>query len=214
VFNTTAFACDLSLRLIARGSGLQQELSAMARAAADPIEAVVIHAGEREKAVAFMRTWLRQHQPAYLKICDPYFSTADLDLLMLIKEIIPGCRVQLLTSDKKQRDVGLPEPFEEAYRAHWRRHVSDQDPPDTDVTVVSMAPNGDSPIHDRWVVGDRIGLRLGTSFSGMGGSKVSEISILEPLIAADREREVDQYLTRQLRDIQGRRVRYNVFSLM
>jgi hypothetical protein len=55
---------------------------------------------------------------------------------------------------------------------------------------------------------------MGSSFSGLGRNKVSEISVLEPSMAVDREREIDQYLTRQLRDVLGKRIKYGVFSLL
>ncbi|MCW5982999.1 MAG: hypothetical protein KIT09_33220, partial [Bryobacteraceae bacterium] len=214
LFSTAAFACELAMRLIGRASGLQRELSALGRPLADSKEAIVIRSGERDKATSFLRAWLTENSPRYLKICDPYFTLNDLSLLMLIREAVPSCSVQLLTSEKKQKDAGVAEPFDDAYRRHWRLHVSDQDPPDTDVIIVSVAGTGDSPIHDRWVVSGGAGLRLGSSFSGLGGAKTSEISILERSRPIEREREIDQYLTRQLRDVTGRRIRYNVFSLL
>ncbi len=214
LFTTTTFACDLSMRLIIRASGLQQELSSLRRPLTDSGEGLVVHAGEREKMTAFLRGWLTTHRPEYLKICDPYFTLADLDLLTLIQESAPACRIQLLISEKKQKEAGVAEPFEDAYRKYWRLHVSDQDPPDTDITIVSVTGTGDSPIHDRWIVGNGRGLRLGSSFSGLGRNKLSEVSVLERSVAVDREREIDQYLTRQLREVLGKRIKYGVFSLV
>lgn len=213
LFNTAAFACDFAMRLISRASGLQQELSALSRPLTDSKEAIIIYPGQREKATTFLREWLAASSPEYLKICDPYFTVNDLAFLMLVREVMPSCRIQLLTSERKQKEAGIAEPFEDSYKKYWRLHISDQDPPDTDIIIVSVAGTGDSPIHDRWIVSGGTGLRLGSSFSGMGAGKTTEISVLQPPIAADREREIDQYLTRQLRDVLGKRIRYQVFSL-
>ncbi len=213
LFHATAFACDFALRVIGRASGLQQEWSSLG-APSGVAEGLIIHAGEREKAVAHLRNWLLQRQPEYLKICDPYFTLTDLPLLALIQDVVPGCRIQLLISEKKQKEIGVSEPFDDAYRVHWRLHVSDQEPPDADITIVSIAGSGDSPIHDRWIISSGAGLRLGSSFSGFGASKVTEITSLEAETALEREREIDQFLMRQVREVVGKRVKYIAFSLI
>lgn len=152
LFKAMAFTCDFALRLIGRANGLQHEWSSLPGITEfnDP---GVIHAGEREKAIGILRAWLIEHRPSYIKICDPYFTPSDLGLLALIQDCAPGCHIQLLISEKKQRESHIADPLEQAYQQHWRLHISDQAPPDTDIMVVSISGSGDSPIHDRWMIG-------------------------------------------------------------
>jgi hypothetical protein len=213
LFNATVFACDLAMRVITRAAGVQHTTSIHGRPITDAETAIVVGAGEREKALSFLRSWLDRHKPNYIKLCDPYFTVDDLRFLSIVREIVPATRVQVLTSEKKQRESGISEPFEESFRTYWRKQVSDQDPPDTDIVIVSLAGGRESPIHDRWIVSGSSGLRLGSSFSGLGETKITEISVLEPAVAVEREKEIDKFLTRQLRDVSGKRIKYSVFSL-
>ena len=212
LFDTVCASCDLAVRVISRASGYQHSLGPISLE--DTNEAVIVVApGQRDEAMAFLRQWLDQYKPEYLKICDPYFCVGDLGFLALVRERVPDCRIEILTSDKKQREEKIAEPFGEAYRQHWRLQISDQDPPDTDIMIVSISGTGDSPIHDRWIVTRGSGLRLGSSFSGLGMSKTTEISVIDAATAAIREEEINRYLTRQLRYLQDRKVNYSSFSL-
>lgn len=64
---------------------------------------------------------------------------------------------------------------------------------------------------DDWT---RCGLRLGTSYSGFGAERISEIVPIEHSVLRQREAEIDQFLARQVREIHGHRVKYSVFSLI
>jgi hypothetical protein len=78
--------------------------------------------------------------------------------------------------------------------------------------MLKRAGSGDSPIHDRWILGSTGGLRLGTSFNSMGIGKLSEISTLTTdefdAIAAELERFI-----RRERVIDGFKVEYQAAYL-
>ncbi|MGH8480187.1 MAG: hypothetical protein ACREXK_11575 [Gammaproteobacteria bacterium] len=117
-----------------------------------------------------------------------------------------------LTSIKHHRDSGVPKPWDEEYRRCWIQNVSDHSPPDTEIVLFGVAPGGESPIHDRWVLSGEKGLRLGTSINSLG-MKLSEISILSSEEAIVRLQEVEAYTRGRLREHLGRRVEYSIFNL-
>jgi hypothetical protein len=177
-----------------------------------PESSIIIRGGEREKAISFLRKWFSSNASEYIKICDPYFGSANLDLIQLIYGSCPGCRVEVLTSRKNQNQEELSKSWDEVYRIAWRR-LSDQDPPDTEIVIVGLEGTGDSPIHDRWILTRGSGIRMGTSFGSLGLQKDSDLSILAKEEAHARESELDLYLQRKKKECQGSRLSYTLFSL-
>ena len=176
---------------------------------------MVVHPGERDKAIQFIRDWFINNVHEYLKISDEYFGPDDLEILLLLRSVKPNCRVQILTSKQHQDNekVGMPNKWEEIYCTYWRLHISSvQDPPDTEITVIGTITRGESPVHDRWWLTEGSGIRVGTSFNGLGNS-LSEISILPSEVAATREREVDNYLQWVVREYKGEKLQRWVFPL-
>jgi hypothetical protein len=171
-----------------------------------------IRPGERDKALRIIENWLGGTAADEILIVDPYFGLDDLSLLLMIKKHRPLCRVQILTSIKHHRDSGVPKPWDEEYKRYWIQNVSDHSPPDTEIVLFGVAPHGESPIHDRWILSGEKGLRLGTSINSLG-MKLSEISILNSEEAIVRLQEVEMYTRGRLREHLGRRVEYLSFSL-
>lgn len=171
---------------------------------------LVISPGERDNALAFIREWLQQAQE-YLKICDPYLTPDDLDLLLPIRSEKPDCYVQILTSVEK--NASIAQPWNETYRRHWRTKISGQEPPETDIVIAGTETKGKLPIHDRWWLTKGGGLRLGTSWNSMGVDSSTELSVLSPEQADQIEHEVDLYLTRTKREVNGNRIQYYLFTL-
>jgi hypothetical protein len=204
-------------------AGLAQQLAARTleefRAAKDDSrikesrELIVVRPGERDRAFEFVKTWVDSHVQEYIKICDPYFCLADLPILKLIKEVRPNCSVSILTSRIQQQRAGIATPFEDSYKQYYRSHVLSDDPPPTEVVIAGVGSPGDSPIHDRWLLTENSGLRMGTSFNSLGLSKESEISIVAESEAVALESRLDEYLVRKRREFKGQRVSYNIVVL-
>jgi len=180
--------------------------------AASTQESFSIRPGERNKALRIIEDWLAGTAADEILIVDPYFGPDDLSLLLKIKKHRPFCRVQILTSIKHQRDSVVPKPWDEEYRRCWVQNVSDHSPPDTEIVLFGVAPSGESPIHDRWILSGEKGLRLGTSINSLG-MRLSEISILNSEEAIVRLQEVEAYTRGRLREHLGRRVEYSIFNL-
>jgi hypothetical protein len=176
-------------------------------------EFIVVRPGERERAFEFIRGWIRSHVHDYLKICDPFFSLSDLEMLKLIKEIRPDCSIQVLTSRKEQEHRAVSLPYQETYKQYLRIHVLSDDPPPSEIVIAGVGSSGDSPIHDRWWLAGGSGLRLGTSFNSLGLSKESEVSVVAESEAAALESRIDEYLVRRRREFKNERVSYDIVIL-
>jgi len=212
LYDAMLIATELSAKMAARSlTGLKQGKDRAVRAANGTSH--LIRAGERERALQFLKSWFESKVQNYLKICDPYFGLEDLEVLQLLRSVNPNCQVQILTSRRHQEDSGVVQPWGEAYSAYWRTHISDQDPPNTEIFFVGTAPGGQLPVHDRWWLTSGCGLRCGTSFNGLGHSRDSEISLLSPEEAEVFEQEVDQYLLRKKREHRGERLLYTMSVL-
>lgn len=207
VFEGALSACQFLARVTARETAKTRSVQARQS------DTGLIHEGEREAAFAQIADWLTSRQPSYLKVCDPYFGPADLRLLQLIRSALPNCRVEVLTSRAHQESSRVSPPYDHVYREHWRRSVSDEATPGVDIVIVGAERDGRLPIHDRWYVTGDAGLRIGTSVGGLGARRLSEISVMTEAEAREREVEIDQYLSRQRRTIDGDRATYAAFTL-
>jgi len=170
----------------------------------------IFHPGDRREALDFIREWLHDHlKGGTLIISDPFFKKNDLDLLKLVLEINKNVKVSILASE----GAGDPN-LEDDLMERWRE-ISQQDPPITDMTYCWIPSDGGiSPFHDRHILTEDGGLRVGTSVNSVGGKKESEISVMSYSDAENVRQEIlNEYLTRSKRIIDGHKVKYNSFNL-
>jgi NACHT domain len=212
LFGACAAACELGSRLLSRSAGYQYETAALSELALDSDDVETIGPGDRQRAIQMIYKWIQNVGPCTIKICDPYFGPDDLELVRLILQAAPECNVKILTGESKQRELDLRMPYDESYAEKWRA-ISQHNPPRTDIVVAGLVSTHLCPIHERWILGNGQGLRLGSSFSGLGVSRVSEISVLSESSAQSRVGVLDEYLACRVRDSDGIRIRYFSFSL-
>lgn len=174
VFESLLTGSEVAAVLISRAAGSSVSFSHVQERVSD---SVLIRAGQREQALDHLVAWLSDKPGELLYICDPYFGRTELEVVKLVMNIKPELRVRILTSRRKQeQDVGNPSlELEEAYRRYWRQNFSEQAPNDCEVIVIGDN-SGALPIHDRWWLVGKAGLRMGTSFNQLGVNKDSEIS--------------------------------------
>jgi hypothetical protein len=72
---------------------------------------------------------------------------------------------------------------------------------------------GEHPIHDRWWLSEKNGLRIGTSANSLGGGKLSEISVMSEAETTSKLEEVDRYLVGKFSDFGADRMKYMSFRL-
>lgn len=210
LFNALVHASELTYQMALRSASKAERIKTRTYNP-DPDDDSAIRVMSREHALDFFRGWMSEHLSEYLIIVDAYFGPSDLELLQIVQMVKPLVKVEILTSRKHQRDLGILDTLEESYKQEWSR-ISDVEAPFTDVVVVGTE-SGKSPIHDRWWLTRGMGLRVGTSFNSIGRGGESEISRLAPSVADAREAEVAKYLYRQERQFRNERLRYQVFSL-
>lgn len=209
MYSAGLVGCELSFRLSPRA--LRQPPKFLSRTAEADAPGMIVHAGQRDTALDFLRRWLAERAVDYLKICDPYFGPSDLGALQLVLGSARRLHVSILTSRKKQEVECAARSIDEEYRRKWKE-ISDQEPPQTDVVVVGNK-TGDLPIHERWWLTKGGGLRTGSSFNSLGGRRESEITVLSEREALLREQDVDEFLTMRKREHEGEKLSIYLFVL-
>jgi hypothetical protein len=89
----------------------------------------------------------------------------------------------------------------------------DQIPPKAEIAVIGGEKRGMSPIHDRWLISGKAGLRFGTSFNSLGLSRESDISELSSADVEERRLSMEKYLNRELREHKGEKLKLMRFWL-
>jgi len=168
-----------------------------------------IHPNSKEEAITYIREWLEDNLNSFVIIADSYFRKEDLEILKLIKPINNSIDIDILASED-----GFKNDIENEYNNYWKK-ISDEKPPFTNITFCWVGENRHAkPIHDRWIITKNSGLRLGTSFSGLGVSRESEISIMTPSEVKNvYDNILIEYLHRKKKEINNQRVSYRSFSL-
>ena len=171
---------------------------------------VVIHVGERIKALEFLQDWLQKNAEDHVKIVDPYFSTKDLEIVLQVMKTDPHLKVQILTGKAGQKNINGS--LSEAYSSAWRL-LYDHSPPDTEILVVGSVKTGDAPFHDRWILSKAMGLSLGTSLNSLG-NKDSAIRVLGSAEVMQVHNTIERYYKKQVREFNGDRVAYESCELL
>ncbi|MEK5056462.1 hypothetical protein MHH96_24125 [Niallia sp. FSL K6-0212] len=211
IFESVLLGADLSI--IMSGNNKNQINRTQNNVVSNSNSSILIKSGDREKAISYLKEWFENNAETYVKICDPFFSPDDLKILQIFRDIKPNIKFAILTSVKNQRQENIKGNYEEEYMNFWRLNISDQDPPEVDITIVGKKSDGELPIHDRWIFTKENGLRMGTSYKSLGLKKDSEISIIESNEKSLLEEDVDKYLNMAIREYDGERLIYSTFPL-
>jgi hypothetical protein len=212
VFDALCLDVELARQLLTRSSGhLRIVRQSVTNIANQP--SYIIKSGEREEAIQILKTWFQNEVKEYLIICDQFFGVEDLEILHLLLSAVEGCRVCILTSKKHKDQQVITDPIDEYYSTYWRLHISDQDPPNTEIIFVGTKSTGKSPIHDRWWLTKGSGLRLGSSYNSLGKNQTSDISILSAEDVEMRYLEIEPYLKKETKEHNGERLIYAAIYL-
>lgn len=173
-------------------------------------EGMLVRRKTRSEVLAFIESWLKEKGKKHITYCDAYFSTKDIPLIRLCLAHAPDCKVFVIAS--KPFLAGRNELTEEPFKKAWKEQ-SDQNPPETEIITLAYA---DAPerhvVHDRWLLTENAGLRLGTSFSSLGEERLSEVSEVDTSRVHAIQEQIDRYISRQ-RVIDGARIQYSGFTL-
>lgn len=175
---------------------------------------IIINPGEREYAIDYIKKWFEENIEDTLIIADPFFGFEELELVKLVSEVKSEIDIKVLTSIKHQsqnipRDISI----DEYYQKYWKANISDTDPPYCEIVLVGGKVTNEPPIHDRWIIGENSGLRLGTSYNSLGITKVSEISKITKEETNQRRDIILNYLNRHTKSFNNEKLNYKLFSL-
>lgn len=175
----------------------------------DFIENLAVKPNSREEAINFIREWILEEAEDFIIIADPYLKKQDVEILKFIIE------------SKKEMDISflgcenaISYDIQDQYLKYWDK-ISHEDPPFSKF-IFCWIPEDQSkkPIHDRWIISKNGGLRLGTSYNGLGVSRESEISIMKPNEALNiLENTLVGYIENKTRFINNQKLKYFSFTL-
>jgi hypothetical protein len=210
MFDATMSASEIAAAVVSRAAGRTTTVSSTT--IVKDQQRIIVGAEQRVVAIDFIEQWLRNNGNEYLKICDPYFGPKDLDILRMVISAGRQVQVTIVTSMKQQQQEKVEWPADEFYLKYWRKHFSDQPPPTTEIVVVG-GRSGELPVHDRWWLTKGAGLRLGSSFGGIGKTRDSEISVLTEPEIEERLQITESYVSRQKREHLGEKLKYQFFEI-
>lgn len=173
------------------------------------LEVGIVRNGEREMFLEQVVSWGKTQSNQIIRISDPYFGPDDVALIRAICSHASNTKFRILTSKECVRRL---DDVAEAFESAWRE-LSDDVVPEMTVVVMGLGSQGKHPIHDRWIVSDIGGLRLGTSVHSMGGLRTSEISGMSADEAANARNEIDELLVSPPREIHGERLSVVQYSI-
>jgi hypothetical protein len=173
-------------------------------------KSIMLGINNRSEAIQFIAEWLANCTEEII-LCDPYFGATDNDLefLKLVLANCPNLEITILTSKKLL--IAQEIQTEDLFLAKWK-YLSDQDPPPARIIGTGIGDGIKCIIHDRWLISGKHGLRLGTSFNGIGTGKLSEISRLNDTEVIVTTNELRKFIANQ-RIIGDVRVNYLAFTI-
>jgi hypothetical protein len=163
----------------------------------------------RDEAITFIERWLSECEEEII-LCDPYFGVKenDLEFFRLVLRASPQSEVIVLTSKSTLAEQGVLS--EEQFLEKWRQ-LCDLDPPVGRILSIGTMKNSKCVIHDRWLISGSRGLKLGTSFNGIGTGKLSGISTLSDGELLSTQNELSKFIKGE-RYIDGERISYSSFT--
>lgn len=209
LFETSMICCDLAYYFDTVNKDSLSNMKSKVSNSDVYSSVLQVNEGERDKAVDYIRNWVKKSVDTYIKICDPYFSPQDLWLVKLIKEELPECKISILSGKKQIQSSS----YKEEFRDYWKLNISQSEPPFVKYVVVSIGTSDETPIHDRWILSKQSGLKLGTSLNSLGIKKISEISVMDNAEIQEKQIILDGFLNMEKHIHNGDKLDYSVFNL-
>jgi hypothetical protein len=144
-------------------------------------------------AANYVKKWIEENDDYNLDIVEPYFEFSNLEFIGEVTNRDPNFNIRILTSISRMKKLELrgASDIADAASCYWRDYVSTSPMPSIELIFVGLSSlDGDMPIHDRWWLTKRGGLRFGTSLNGIGKPRLSEISKLMPEHVVNIEQSV------------------------
>ena len=170
------------------------------------------------EVTAFIKSWVSEleesKEPIEIIIVDPYFCLDDLEIIAEALNNDPNFMIKILTSYKRMKLISSTNDTRTVIKQFWNNNISSTSIPYIDIVFCGVPSLGnDMPIHDRWWISDKVGLRLGGSINGISGKRISTISKMKYDDIIPIEERISGYLNRTLRQHNGERIDYEVVTI-
>tara|TARA_R110000822_G_scaffold110329_2_gene240410 strand:+ start:1120 stop:6009 length:4890 start_codon:yes stop_codon:yes gene_type:complete len=179
-------------------------------------ESIVFGEGESDAVLDFVKAWISNNADDRLVIIDPYFGLGDLEFIGSAINKDPDFEITILTSYSNLKAIAGNEdsdPDDEINR-FWRENISSDSTPKIDVIFCGLPSlKNEMPVHDRWWLSNQKGLDFGGSLNGIGGKRISSISVMNNQEVVSVEHRMDGFLDRSQRSLNGERIKYQVVSV-
>lgn len=169
-------------------------------------DALIVTQGQLRQAESFIEDWVRRTEPTSLVLIDPFFRASDVGIIRIFALAGFSGTIKVLTGPVRKDDARLDAP---AIRDGWAS-ISHDPMPQVEITTVSNKKGTQCPIHDRWLLGNKQALGLGTSYSGLG-RKLSEIRCIEEPRTSEIYRAISPFLRRD-EFVNNERLVYSLFT--
>tara|TARA_R110002072_G_scaffold262160_1_gene420946 strand:+ start:728 stop:5623 length:4896 start_codon:yes stop_codon:yes gene_type:complete len=173
---------------------------------------LLVGPGDESKAVEYLREWIGTNDLEAFQIIDPYFEPANLELIGAAISNDPNFSITVLSSMSRKKEIEREggSTIEEIIESYWNTHVNSSAMPRIELIFVGLTSlNGGMPIHDRWWLSERSGLRLGTSINGIGKGRLTELSALGADEMMEIGQKVEGFLSKKQMKFDGEKLRYS-----
>jgi hypothetical protein len=172
-----------------------------------------VDAQQRSKGLAYIEKWLVDKTDRSVTVHDPFLTPTDVaEILQMVLLVKPSLEMNFITSKTGLQRAHISVPFSDQFRSKWSA-VSSQAVPVTRVVIVSVGPEGNPIIHDRWWCSQDSALDFGASFNGLGNDKTSKISIMPKEEASQAAIRLSNIIGMGQRYIEDKRVVYESVDL-
>ncbi len=204
LFEVTRLAALLAERVAGRVCGAADRYHASSMDAAN----LILQPGLGIDGLAYIIKWFDEQECGDYIICDPYFKIENIDFIKELSFLKDECEFVILSCSA---EVAIGD-LELKYQTAWSKIAHVQPPPLKAVHVTYDGDKSKFPIHDRWLLGPKSGLRIGTSVGSLGGAKVSEISRVSETENLRLLAVLQPFIDLKERTLEGRRLKYSVMQ--
>lgn len=203
LFNAVCRAAEISQGLMGRLTGgvLQTEAS----------QSDVFGVGDRDIFLERIGEWAGAQDGQSIIISDPYFSPTDIGFLQALTEAAPNASFRVLISREHMRKIKV-DSAEDSFLDAWQE-ISDIAPPKIRFAIIGYGTAGKHPVHDRWIVSEASGIRLGSSINSIGLTRISDLSEMTSVDANERRGFLEVYFNNPPRLFGEERLTVSYFDL-
>lgn len=179
---------------------------------------IVFGASDDNAVTQFVKDWVSglKKKDEKLILIDPYFTQDDMEFIGEIISKDPNFNIRILTSYSNMEVItnkSAGNDIRNIMQTFWNDNICSDSMPYIDVVFCGVdSKKGALPIHDRWLLSGKEGLRFGCSINGIP-KKISAISKMRHDEVLDVESKINGFLYLEQRMYDGERILSTIVSV-